>query len=245
MHGYFLLLLTCWLRTPPPHQVVPYPDNSLDTEQYRSLGIPATDAPWTASDYQIAFQILDQLYAEDKTALPRADSPYSGMLFARMTDLDNFRVANNPGRQLIRLEHARALIERLRLYYVEPTHAHERFGRETLRLLVLDFRIQSEIRRTIQTLRPQYPAENHPRAPQTRPQPNTKVLQTLLQTLEQDAQRYDETAMSDFLNQLYFVFPEYLDAVQREEVHQRLIFVEARFPYADGRPLIAELRGVL
>lgn len=245
MYGYFLSLMLLPYVCAPPGEVIPYPDNSLDLEQYRRIGVPAVDAPWTATDYQTAFRILDQLHAEDKTALPRADSPHSGQLFARMTQLEHFLASENIGRQLLQLHTARPLAERMRLYYAEPTLPHERFGREVLQLLVFEFQIVSEIQQTTQSLLRELPAERQTDVPRPRPSENADMLGALLLVLEDDHQRFPEAALSDFLNQLYFVLPEYLDVAQREEVHQRLIFLENRFPYPTGRALIAELRGAL
>ena len=64
-------------------------DTSLTLEEYRKLGVPDEDTIWSLGDYAEAFNVLIDLKRDQPFALPTRDSRKSGMLFSRMTNLEN------------------------------------------------------------------------------------------------------------------------------------------------------------
>lgn len=121
--------------------VEPYPDNSLYPEQYQEYGMPKPEELWNGSEYKRAIKVIKGFYNVDKWSLPRKDSEYSGDLFERMTNMENFEII---------LDKSESLQERLRehdeiinsvnqflnLYY-EPNEKKQRFGTEVLSLLIV------------------------------------------------------------------------------------------------------------
>jgi hypothetical protein len=64
-------------------------DHSYTLEEYRELGMPDHDTVWNIQDYETAFYVLNTLKYEKPFALPTKDSKKSGILFSRMTNLEN------------------------------------------------------------------------------------------------------------------------------------------------------------
>lgn len=252
MHYYryiLLFVLPVLTSVQAQREVYPYPDNSLDMDQYASIGIPDMNRNWKPVDFETVFAILDELYAEDKTALPRADSPYSGELFTQLASADNFLAQPDLARRLFLLESAQDIPRRLLLYYLEPEHQTERFGAEVLSLRLLDYQIQSALARHYDQLLLDHPtAFQHARVTQKIShlhQRRDRSLEILLRILEEEATRYAPVAVVEFLNKLYFLLPDEIDEAQRARVRQRLFPLESNFPYATARPIISELRLVL
>ncbi len=61
-------------------------DHSLTVEEYISMGMPDPQATWSVDDREKARTVLKQLWTEDPTLLPRAGSPRSGAMFAKLLD---------------------------------------------------------------------------------------------------------------------------------------------------------------
>ena len=64
-------------------------DHSYTLEEYEELGMPDHDTIWRMEDYEMAFLVLNTLKHKKPFALPARDSEKSGMLFARMMNLEN------------------------------------------------------------------------------------------------------------------------------------------------------------
>src|SRR5260370_856235 len=71
------------------------PDESLTSEEYIRLGVPAFDRPWSASDMQRAWKSLTSIAQENQRHLPRHQSERSGVVFARITTTENFELFRN------------------------------------------------------------------------------------------------------------------------------------------------------
>jgi len=74
--------------TPPPAAPAPRAapaDASLTTQEYVQLGVPDPARPWTGAELGQAVRALTQLAQQRPDALPRHQSPRSGVLFARLT----------------------------------------------------------------------------------------------------------------------------------------------------------------
>lgn len=117
-------------------QTLPYPDNSSPTAQYIKWGVPDLNKNWSAADYREAFKRLDYIYGQDKFAMPRSESTYSGKLFAYMVSPDRLQPLHNPAIELrerfVLLESLAFVPQKLQFYYTQPRQATERFGREGL-----------------------------------------------------------------------------------------------------------------
>ncbi len=123
------------------NDAIPYPDNSLYIEQYQELGIPSPNKVWNAAEYKRAVKVITGFYNVDKWSIPRKNSPYSGALFERMTQLENFKIISEssiPLQERLK-EHDELLLSlgQLLNMYNEPQAVTQRFGIETLSFLVL------------------------------------------------------------------------------------------------------------
>ena len=71
-------------------QLQPLPDNSLTTNEYIRLGLPAPDRHWLGTEFGGIASTIEQLAEEDATKLPRFQSVKSGDVFARLVSHENF-----------------------------------------------------------------------------------------------------------------------------------------------------------
>ncbi|WP_166831012.1 hypothetical protein [Thalassoroseus pseudoceratinae] len=76
-------------------QLKPLADNSLTTEEYIRLGLPAPDREWIGSEFTGIAAIIGQLAQRDATQLPRYQSPKSGDVFARLVSTENLEFYRN------------------------------------------------------------------------------------------------------------------------------------------------------
>lgn len=77
-------------------QVLTTPDDhSLTAEEYLKLGMPATDRAWSGEEMSRAASALAAMAKDDAGKLPRYRSDRSGVLFARMTSLQNLEIYHN------------------------------------------------------------------------------------------------------------------------------------------------------
>lgn len=70
-------------------QPVPALDHSSPASALIAKGFPSPDRPWTPQDYEAAMKVLEALAKADPLTLPRAGSPQSGPVFARLVAEDN------------------------------------------------------------------------------------------------------------------------------------------------------------
>lgn len=68
-------------------------DESLTSDEYLRLGLPAHDRTWAGNDMAKATAVLSRLAEENHRSLPRFRSPRSGKYFARMISPDNLALA--------------------------------------------------------------------------------------------------------------------------------------------------------
>jgi hypothetical protein len=66
-------------------------DRSLTLAQYIDLGMPSSEAGWTAAERSTARGVLRKLASQDPTRLPRFKSERSGALFEKLTQEEVFR----------------------------------------------------------------------------------------------------------------------------------------------------------
>lgn len=135
---FFSLIIT---RSTTVSDVQPYPDNSLYPEQYQEYGMPNPEKIWNGSEYKRAIKVIKGFYNVDKWSLPRKGSEYSGTLFERIINMENFEIIVDESESLQeRLrEHDEILNsvnQFLNLYY-EPSEKEQRFGVEVLTLLTI------------------------------------------------------------------------------------------------------------
>lgn len=64
-------------------------DPSLTIEEYQEIGVPDPNSIWSLNDYSQAFSVLYKLKLNRPLALPMRGSEKSGLLYSRMTSLDN------------------------------------------------------------------------------------------------------------------------------------------------------------
>lgn len=70
-------------------------DHSLTADEYLKLGMPATDRAWGGKEMSRAATTLAAMAKDDAGKLPRYRSDRSGVLFARMTSLQNLEMYEN------------------------------------------------------------------------------------------------------------------------------------------------------
>jgi hypothetical protein len=70
-------------------------DESLTSEEYLRLGLPAQDRDWSSEDMANAAKILESLAQKGYRQLPRYKSERSGEIFARMTSAQNLDLFKN------------------------------------------------------------------------------------------------------------------------------------------------------
>lgn len=68
----------------------PASDTSLALTVYRAAGVPEVEHGWSVGEYQRCLQVFLELLRSGRSDLPRAHSPRSGALFARLVDARNF-----------------------------------------------------------------------------------------------------------------------------------------------------------
>lgn len=74
----------------------PPKDQSLTAAEYAKQGVPAIDKTWTSEEMAQAFKALGAIAQKNPAHLPRAKSPHSGQVFARITADEGLKQANDP-----------------------------------------------------------------------------------------------------------------------------------------------------
>lgn len=228
---FLILLLPTFLFS---QEVIPYPDNSPFAKDFEAMGVPLIDQNWEEKEYQLAFDVLDQIYEADKFSLPRMDSEYSGALFKRLTALENFEFlvdkAQNIGNRTIKFEHVKEIPFRTLIYYVEDYEEQERFGKEVLECIFVDLYVYhlgmelyeeleaslgdrantGTFRKGMESLQLEF---------------NNKVGLTM-NVFENDYYRYSERDLLTFANKLYFLLPKISNPTYRKQLKFRLKSLE-------------------
>ena len=64
-------------------------DSSWTADEYIKMGVPDPGRYWTDSDYRDYRDVLSKLVLTNRAALPRVESPKSGLFFARLVNPTN------------------------------------------------------------------------------------------------------------------------------------------------------------
>ena len=98
--------------------VLPGADRSLTTAEYVKAGFPAPDRTWTGTEALEAAKLLAVIAEKQPSSLPRADSPRSGKMFARMVAPQPYDgpPSSLPGRTGMAFLHVSALNEMYKVY---------------------------------------------------------------------------------------------------------------------------------
>ena len=234
--GYWLVALsafmTFWLLPTVLYsqEVIPYPDNSPFAKDFEAMGVPAMDNIWGETEYQLAFDVLDQIYEADKFSLPRMDSEYSGTLYKRLTALENFDFisdkSKNIGKRIIEFEHVKEIPFRTLIYYIENEEGQERFGKEVLECFFLDIYVYHAGMELYTELENQLGE----RANTGTFRKGMEVLQLefnnkinlIFNVFEEGHYRYSERDLLTFANKLYFLLPKISNPTYRKQLKFRL-----------------------
>ena len=189
----------------------PYPDNSPTISDWQEMDVKSVATPWSAATYTELYPLLDQLLALDKTTLPRADSPYSGALFDRLTVVDSLIGTTEAtwSERLLAYQRLRDRPERLLLLYFEPNRTTQRFGREVLRLFLFELEVRqagAKLLAAYDEAAPQAPLPQSYLFEET--QAYRTALESCLYVLEAERAAYAAADLHDFAQRLYFLLSD-------------------------------------
>jgi len=135
----FLLLNIFWSAIVLCQSIEPYPDNSPDVAAFQQMGLKSPFETWDHTDYSKAIELLFLIYEEDKFALPRMNSEYSGDLFKRLVSTGNYQFAEDKKQpvafRLVEFEKYRDIDMKMLTFYIEDVEPTERFGTEVIECL--------------------------------------------------------------------------------------------------------------
>ena len=227
--------------------ITAYPDNSPAVADWVEMGLKNPDEIWQPEDYQAAIQLFDEIYEIDKFSLPRKGSTYSGSLFERLINLENFQPLideeANLGNRIIWYEKVRGLGFRMLIYYIEESEPEERFGAEVLDCLLLDawlnlqaMQLYEELKLTLSPNQQVAPSFKNGYDKVRREY--RRSMEELFYVLEIDYQRYDEKLIRNFsinFAQLAQQFGRYGIA---ENYRVRVHLLSKNFPDKEVRKLL-------
>ena len=227
-----------------------YPDNSPSVEDFQTMGVPHYNKIWTFQDYHTTIDILDQIYEADKYSLPRLESEFSGKLFDRMTNFENFDFLKNPeinlGKRIIEFEKMKDIPFRLTVYYIEDSEDFERFGAEVLECFLLESYVYSLGKDLYDELKLQLGdrAENgnFKQGYDALNLTHINGIERLFHVLESDFERYDEFALNSFGNKLYFLVSNISSESIRKQLKLRIRTLDRSQMTATVKEIIQELR---
>lgn len=251
MHRFFCIFFLFHLSLPVWGQipVTAYPDNSPLTEDFVLMGLTEPNRPWTDADYRKAVDLLDRIYEADKFSLPRKGSAYSGKIYDRMFNPENFNFLisenGNLGNQIIGYERIKGIGYRLLIYYIEDTEPTERFGAEVLDCLLLDGWLTMQGILLYDALAGQLTQEqlaqsNLRRGFQETAKEYKRSLEEIFYVLEGDYMRYDVRVLEEYA-QRFGAFVEQLpDRTSSTEYRRRLAHLAKKFPDKNIRRILQE-----
>ena len=144
-------------------QPVPAPDHSLPASTLIAKGLPAPDRAWTPQDYEAAVKVLEALEKADPLILPRAGSPRSGAVFARLVAEDNLE----PIRKEANTQQAFGMVVRMfvgpnKLLVLYGTHTtpQSTFDSEITAIMAYGLAISKELLSLGTTLKNAIPADD-------------------------------------------------------------------------------------
>jgi len=227
--------------------VTPYPDNSPGEENFIQMGLTSPDQIWQSGDYKKAINLMDRIYNADKYSLPRQKSPYSGSIYRRMFNRDNFDFLtdenSNLGNQIISYEKIKGIGYRLLIYYIEDTEPEERFGAEVLDCLLLDSWLNMHgivmYEKLANGLTPeQLGHSNFKRGFEEAKKNYSRSMEELFYVLEVDYMRYDLQVLTDFAISFGTFIREMPTRKDSEIYKERLIQITKKFPDKDIKKLL-------
>jgi hypothetical protein len=189
-------------------EVNPYPDNSPEEANFIAMGLTPPNQVWSANDYKKLIHLMDRIYNADKYSLPRQKSPYSGSIYQRMFNRENFGFLTDPnanlGNQIISYEKIKGIGYRILIYYIEDTEPEERFGSEVLDCLLLDGWLNMHgivmYEKLANGLTPeQLEHSNFKRGYEETRKNYNRSMEELFYVLEVDYMRYDVQVLTDFV----------------------------------------------
>lgn len=227
--------------------VTPYPDNSPEEENFLAMGLTAPNQVWDHKDYQKLILLMDRIYEADKYSLPRQKSLYSGTIYRRIFNRDNFGYLidenANLGNQFISYEKIKGIGYRILIYYIEDTEPEERFGAEVLDCLLLDSWLNLHgivlYEKLADGLTPQQLGHsNFRRGFEETRKSYTRSMEELFYVLEVDYMRYDVQTLTEFAIS-FGTFIHELPTHEDSDVYkERLIEVVKKFPDKNIKKLL-------
>jgi hypothetical protein len=133
---------------PVSTQPVPALDHSSPASALIARGVPSPDRVWTPEDYEGAVKTLEALAKADPLTLPRAGSPQSGPVFARLVAEDNLE----PIRKEADTQQAFGMVVRLTLVtnsllnlYGSPSTLQSTFDSEIAAIMAFSLAVSKEL----------------------------------------------------------------------------------------------------
>jgi hypothetical protein len=208
------------------------PDNSLTTDEYIKLGVPAPDRLWNSHDYGNAVQALKSL-AQTPDKFPRHQSKNSGKMFAKLVAVDSSVLHKDKKVPVnVRVEEAAAVMGHARdllFLYLTATKPDNAFDAELVSLSVFLLRSTTDAKEMMdefsQTLDPKDPTYKTRMDALSRMGNNISLMvMGALQTLS-EKQVYRTSELTRLAKELKEVLPRLvpqMSAASRKEVPVRL-----------------------
>lgn len=208
-----LLIGMAGLAQPVP----PHPDNSPPMENFYKMGVPSVDSLWTLEEFEKVLKLLRKISGIDKYSLPRQASPYSGQLFAHLTNKEHMDelidTTLDIRLRIGRLQPSLDLVSSLLNLYVEYSGEEERFGAEFIECyyLIIHFTNNAVL------LMREFEAKIGPEAKNKGVQETINAVQDmhadtvlgLLDILGEYRDRFDEGLRNQLAQRLTVLLPQY------------------------------------
>jgi hypothetical protein len=218
----------------PTYNIEPYPDNSLKVETYQELGMPMPEEDWAGSEYKRVSKVIKGYYNIDKWSIPRKNSDYSGALFEKIVDLNNFFIIIDKEVFIQeRLEEHDALLrvvaQLLNMYY-EPEAETQRFGAEVLDLLILSAQTSEYSVQLLQELKATMSERGMKNGELDLMTDKltlgiSSTIIELLKIIESDYYQYTTSDLEEFSTELHFwakMMTAYLNETQKTEINNQI-----------------------
>ncbi|MEO1516366.1 MAG: hypothetical protein AAFV95_15185 [Bacteroidota bacterium] len=197
-----LLIIGLWTTGLLAQDRPPYPDNSLPTEDYASMGLPSIDKMWNGGQYQTGIKLLKRIQGEDKFSLPRMDSPHSAAVFAHLVNIAHLAVISDKQLPLqSRLEKVDSfanVFNDLIGLYIEPDQRQERFGQEVAAIqhfrIHLTHQVLLILREMSLFLGPRAQEEQFVAMMEGQQSAHEESFDAMLSILENPTKRFDESS---------------------------------------------------
>jgi hypothetical protein len=218
----------------PTYDIAPYPDNSLKVETYQELGMPIPDEDWSSPEYKRVVKVVKGYYNVDKWSIPRKNSEYSGALFEKIVDINNFFIIIDKEVFLQeRLEEHDALLRsvaQLFHMYHEPEAETQRFGAEVLDLLILSAQTSEYSVQLLQELKAMMSEKGMRNGELDLATDKLKLgisatIIELIKVIQEDYYQYTTTDLEQFSTKLHYwskSMTNYLDETQKAEIKNQI-----------------------